>query len=172
MKQLASLFLVTVGLTVFALTPAQAGYGCDGDGCPPYWCDPYACLHPWPYDNPLIDGPRNWAWIFPDGGFTAYLGEPGSGVQARSDYSHVNWVVHPTVNAAGVVRKLDALGIPRVPQDTIYLGKNPAQVDRAKLPLPRAWLPRDEEKPKEPEKAIEKEKDKKEEKDRKEPEGK
>src|SRR5262249_38958098 len=141
---------------------ASAGGGCPyngngtGDGCPPYWCDPYASPHSWPYDNPLIDGPRNWSWIYPEGGFTVYLGEPGSGVWPRSDYSHVNWVMSPADNAQAVLRKLDALGIPRVPQDTIYLGKNPAQVDKAKLPLPRAWeQPKEPEKLKEPEKAKE-----------------
>jgi hypothetical protein len=164
MKQLASLLLVSAVLAGFALAPAaSAGSGCAynggcaGDGCPPYWCDPYGCLQPWPYDNPLIHGPRNWSWIYPDGGFTAYPGEPGSGVWARSDYSHVNWVVSPADNAQGVLRKLDALGIPRVPQDTIYLGKNPAMVDKAKLPIPRAWQP-EPEKLKEPEKEVEKDK--------------
>ncbi len=104
---------------------------------------------PWPYNNPLISTPRNWSWMYPDGGFTLYPGQAGSGIQARSDYSHINWVQPPHANAQAVVQKLDALGIPRVPQDTTYLGKNPAQVDKAKLPIPKAWQ-------REPEKEIEK----------------
>lgn len=167
MRQFASLLLVSAVLTGFAVAPADASgwggcaggcssYGCTPDGCPPYWCDPYACLTPWPNDNPLITGPRNWSWLYPDGGFTAYLGLPGSGVKARSDYSHVNWVQSPHANAQGVLQKLDALGIPRVPQDTTYLGKNPAMVEKAKLPVPKAWQPKEPEK----DKAIEKDKEK------------
>lgn len=110
------------------------------DGCPPYWCDPYACRDTWPMQNPYISGPRNWAWILPDGGFTAYPGQVGSGIRAYSDYSHVNWVAPPQVNAQNVVQKLDQLGIPRVPQDTIYLNRNPAQVNKAKLPMPKSWI--------------------------------
>jgi hypothetical protein len=115
------------------------GVSATHDGPPPYWCDPYACLHPWPNDNPLLTGPRNWAWVFPDGGFTAYPGLPGSGTRSNSDYSHINWVVSPQNNAQMVQQKLDALGIPRVPQETMFLGKNPGMVDKAKLPLPKGW---------------------------------
>ncbi|MFO0846185.1 MAG: hypothetical protein U0797_28045 [Gemmataceae bacterium] len=50
---------------------------------------------PWPNDSYLIEGPRTWAWWYPHGGFTAYPGLPGSGVEIGSDYSHVNWVVAP-----------------------------------------------------------------------------
>jgi hypothetical protein len=173
MKQLASLLLVSAVLVGFAVAPPDAAgcgychgvgvgygvasFGCTPDGCPPYWCDPYACLQPWPFDNPLIVGPRNWSWLYPDGGFTVYPGEPGSGVRTGSDYSHVNWVQPPQANAQAVLQKLDALGIPRVPQDTTYLGKNPAQVDKAKLPVPKAWQPPPAEKEKD--KAIEKEKE-------------
>jgi hypothetical protein len=110
------------------------------NSCPPYWADPFADLRPWPFDNFLYDGPRNWTWWFPDGGFTAYPGEPGSGIVAGSDYSHINWVISPTATAQLVRQKLDALGIPPVPQETLFLGKNPAAVDKAKLPLPKSWM--------------------------------
>jgi hypothetical protein len=120
------------------------GYGCGVPSCPPYWCDPYADLRPWPDDNPLYEGPRNWAWWYPHGGFTAYPGLPGSGIVTGSDYSHVNWVVSPTVNAQMVTQKLRAMGVPLVPQDTIYLGKNPKVVEKAKLPMPKNWIKDDE----------------------------
>ena len=28
----------------------------------------------------LIEGPQNWAYWYPHGGFTTYPGEPGSGI--------------------------------------------------------------------------------------------
>jgi hypothetical protein len=130
-----------------------------GAGPQPYWIDSFACLHPWPNDNCLMRLPQNWAWIFPSGGFTAYLGTPGSGVQANSDYSHIHWVVSPQQTAQNVQQKLDALGIPRVPQDTIFLGKNPGTVDKAKLPIPRKWVAPEENKEAEKEKGKDKGKD-------------
>lgn len=131
--------------------------GCCADGgWTPYWCDPYAVLDPWPNDNSLFCGPRYWGWYFPDGGFTAYPGLPGSGVATRSDYSHVSWLASPADTAQAVVQKLDSLGIPRVPQDTTYLGKNPAMVDKAKLPVPKAWR---KDAAAAPEKEVEKAKD-------------
>jgi hypothetical protein len=171
MKRLLRTLLILAGLAGVGLGQGQAlahgdhwgrRHWCwDGpDGCPPYWCDPYANLVPWPDDNILYVGPRNWAWWFPHGGFTAYPGEPGSGVQARSDYSHVNWVVPPHVNAQMVLQRLEMLGVPLVPQETLYLGKNPA-VNKAKLPIPGRWA-----KEKEAEKDKEKEKDKDKDKDR------
>ena len=87
-----------------------------------------------------------------------------------SDYSKVNWLVPPTVNAQGVLDKLRELGIPQVPPDTIYLGKNPRSADEAKLPIPKGWTPKEVEpkeadpKAKEPEKLKVKPKDKAEEK--------
>lgn len=122
------------------------GYGGTPDGCPPYWCDSYANLNPWPYDNPLVDGPRNWSWWFPYAGFTAYPGLPGSGIVIGSDYSHINWTVPPVANANQVVQKLQSMGIPLVPQETIYLGKIPKLADKAKLPIPKNWLPEEKEK--------------------------
>lgn len=135
--------LVLTGLAAGS-AEAQCRGGYCGHGCvalcPPYWCDPYADLRPWPDDNPLYEGPRNWAWMFPDGGFTAYPGLPGSGITTGSDYSHVNWVIAPTANAQIVTQKLEELGVPLVPQETIYLGKNPKVVDKAKLPMPKNWI--------------------------------
>lgn len=142
----------------------KAGLGCGGGGawagCGPYWCDPFVDFSPWPNDNYLYDGPRNWAWRFPHGGFTVYPGEPGSGIKMGSDYSHINWVVPPADNAKMVLEKLKALGVPLVPQETIYLGKNPGAVQKAKLPLPKSWIKDDEKEPeKEPGKAKDPDKD-------------
>ena len=92
----------------------------------------------------------NRAWMYPEGGFTVYPGQPGSCVPSHSDYSKVNWTVPPTVNAQGVMDKLRALGIPQVPPDTIYLGKNPRAAENVQLPIPKGWTPREDE-PKEAE---------------------
>ena len=85
----------------------------------------------------------NWAWLYPNGGFTLYPGEPGSCVPSHSDYSKVHWTVPPTASAQGTLDKLRELGIPQVPPDTIYLGKNPYAAGDAKLPLPKGWTPRE-----------------------------
>jgi hypothetical protein len=173
MKRLLSLCMIPALMAGLGVAQGRALAGCrggachggvcyDGHGscCPPYWCDPYADLHPWPDDNPLYDGPRNWSWWYPHGGFTAYLGLPGSGVQAPSDYSHINWVIPPHVNANMVLQKLEMLGVPLVPQETMYLGKNPAHVAKTKLPVPGRWI-KEKEKEKEREKELkDKEKDK------------
>jgi hypothetical protein len=171
MKRLLRILLLPAVMAGLGLSAGQAlahgdhwgwrGWHFGGpEGCPPYWCDPYANLAPWPYDNPLIEGPRIWAWWYPDGGFTAYPGQAGSGVQARSDYSHVNWVVPPHVNAQSVLQRLEALGVPLVPQETMYLGKNPS-VNKAKLPVPGRWArDKEPEKDKEKEKEMDKDKDK------------
>ena len=103
----------------------------------------------------------NRAWVYPIGGFTVYPGQPGSCVPSHSDYSKVNWTDSPTANAQAVLDKLRALGIPQVPPDTIYLGKNPRAADNALLPVPKGWVPKEEEpkeadpKPKEIEKPKE-----------------
>ena len=92
----------------------------------------------------------NRAWVYPEGGYTVYPGQPGSCFPSHSDYSKVNWTVPPTVNAQGVLNKLRSLGIPQVPPDTIYLGKNPRAADNVQLPTPKGWIPREDE-PKEAE---------------------
>jgi hypothetical protein len=108
----------------------------------------------------------NRAWVYPNGGYTVYPGQPGSCVPSHSDYSKVNWLVPPTINAQGVLDKLRELGIPQVPPDTIYLGKNPRAAEDAKLPIPKGWTPKEVEpkeadpKAKEPEKLKEKPKEK------------
>lgn len=157
MRRFALLLILPAAFGLAGQARAGCGpRGCGGwaggvwAGCGPYWCDPFADLRPWPNDNYLYEGPRNWAWWYPYGGFTAYPGEPGSGIKIGSDYSHLNWVVSPVTNAQIVTEKLQALGIPLVPQETIYLGKNPGAVNKAKLPLPKSWI-KDEE-PKEAEK--------------------
>jgi hypothetical protein len=164
MRRFATLLILSAALGA----AGDAEGGCHGaapgwgggtpPGCGPYWCDAYANLRPWPENNPYYDGPRSWAWWYPDGGFTAYPGQPGSGIKGGSDYSHVNWVTSPASNAQLVTDKLQSLGIPLVPQETTYLGKNPAAVQKAKLPQPKGWI-KDAE-PVEPEKAKDQDKDK------------
>lgn len=87
----------------------------------------------------LIQGPINWAWWYPHGGFTAYPGLPGSGVGARSDYAPVTWVLPPKVNADLVLQKLEQLGIPLVAPEPQYLYKNPRVHEKVRLPVPKAW---------------------------------
>ena len=106
----------------------------------------------------------NRVWVYPDGGYTLYPGQSGSCVPSHSDYSKVNWTAPPTANAQRVLDKLRDLGIPQVPPETIYLGKNPNAANDLKLPLPKGWTPREDE-PKEADKPKEKEADKPKEKD-------
>jgi hypothetical protein len=158
MRRFATLLILSAALGWTGY--AQAGCPGSAQGCGPYWCDPYANLRPWPNDNDLYDGPRNWAWWYPHGGFTAYPGQAGSGIKTGSDYSHVNWVTAPASNAQLVTEKLQSLGIPLVPQETTYLGKNPAAVNKAKLPQPKSWIKDVEPVEPEKEKGKEIEKDK------------
>ena len=55
----------------------------------------------------------------------------------------MSWTQPPTANAQGALDKLRALGIPQVPPDTIYLGKNLRAAEDAKLPTPRGWVPKE-----------------------------
>jgi hypothetical protein len=80
----------------------------------------------------------NWAWFFPYGGVTLYPGEPGSGYAARSDYSCINWIVTPEQNANMVRGRLRSMGIPDVPPEPLFWGKNPSVTDSIQaLPRPR-----------------------------------
>lgn len=88
----------------------------------------------------LVEVTPNWAWIYPDGGFTAYAGLPGSGIPMRSDYSSPIWVAPPRVNAAGVIQKLDQLGVPLIAPEPVFLGKNPRAHENIKLPVPKDWV--------------------------------
>jgi len=92
-----------------------------------------------------IEGPQNWAWMFPDGGVTPYPGLPGSGVIPQSDYSCLNWVVPPSVNARGVAQRLEEMNIPRVAPEPEFLGKNTFLPKKLKLPIPQNWLKEDKE---------------------------
>lgn len=85
----------------------------------------------------------NHAWLTPFGGYTLYPGQIGSGYSGHSDYSRVEWFLTPTDTAAVVRAKLQALGIPAVKPETVFLGKIPGAADNIKLPLPR---PREKEK--------------------------
>lgn len=128
------------------------------DGCLPAWCDPFVDLSPWPMDA-RYNGSRNWHWWYPYGGFVNYPGEPGTGIRPVSDYSHINWLMPPSSTAQMVTQKLDMLGIPRVPQETLFLDKNPSVELNTKLPVPKNWAkepPKDEEPEPEPVKAPEK----------------
>jgi hypothetical protein len=88
-----------------------------------------------------LDVGPNWAWFFPYGGVTLYPGQPGSGYAARSDYSCINWIGTPEQNAAMVRGRLRAMGIPEVPPEPLYWGKNPTVTDSIdRLPLPRPRL--------------------------------
>lgn len=101
--------------------------------------------HPWAflYGNRIVYseivpiGPFNDAWLRPFAGYTVYPGEPGSGFDTHSDYSHINYVVSPENNAAMVRAKLQSMGIPPVRPEPIFLGKNPHVTDNVKLPVPR-----------------------------------
>ncbi len=85
----------------------------------------------------LIDRPYNHAWTTPFGGWTLYPGQAGSGYGSHSDYSHINWLTTPEQNAGMVRGRLALLGIPAVPPEPLFLGKNPSVTDDIKLPVPR-----------------------------------
>lgn len=148
MKQFFSRYWLAVGLVVLSAGAANSG------SCGPAGCGIGAVGGG---DYRYAGYGFNNAWLYPDGGFTLYPGQPGSCVPSHSDYSKVNWVVPPTTNAQAVLDKLRELGVPQVPPDTIYLGKNPNAGD-AKLPIPKGWTPKEvepkeaEPKAKEPEK--------------------
>ena len=102
----------------------------------------------------------NRAWVYPFGGFTLYPGQAGSCVPSHSDYAKVDWTVPPTVNAQGVLDRLRALGVPQVPPDTIFLGKNPRGANDVKLPVPKGWVPKEVEPEKPKDKAVDPDKEK------------
>ena len=150
MKQFLSRYWLAAGLVVLAAGGAHAGS-----------CGPAGCgVGSVGFDDYGYGGyGSNWAWIYPDGGFTLYPGQAGSCVPSHSDYSKVHWTVPPTANAQATLNKLQQLGIPQVPPETIYLGKNPHATGDAKLPLPKGWTQKEvepleapKEKEKEPEK--------------------
>jgi hypothetical protein len=158
MKQLLCRYLLAVGLVVLS-----AGVGtANGGSCGPAGCGVGGVGGVGYGDHGYVGYGFNQAWVYPNGGYTLYPGEPGTCVPSHSDYSKIQWVVPPTVNAQGVLDRLRILGIPQVPPDTIYLGKNPRAVEDAKLPIPKGWTPKEvepkeaEPKGKEPEKLKEK----------------
>jgi hypothetical protein len=120
--------------------PVGHGPGCAGGHC--YYTHAFD----------LIEGEQNWAYMYPDAGFTTYPGLPGSGICTHSDYSHVYWLIPPRFNAKQVIDRLDILGVPLVPPEPEFLGKNPHVTDGVKLPVPRGWF---REKDPEPEKGKE-----------------
>jgi hypothetical protein len=151
MKQFFSRHWLAAGLVVLAagVGPARAG------SCGPAGCG-VGVVGVADYGYGDYGYGSNWAWIYPDGGFTLYPGQAGSCVPSHSDYSKVNWLVPPTASAQAVLNKLQQLGIPQVPPETIYLGKNP-NAGEAKLPLPKGWTqkevePKEAAKDKDPEK--------------------
>ena len=74
----------------------------------------------------LIERPHPQANLFPQGGWTLYPGEAGSGVPSHSHYSHVFGVVPPAVAANQVLHKLHLLHVPIKPPEPQFLGRNPA----------------------------------------------
>ncbi len=125
-------------LALGALLAGQSHAGCHGDGCGPLG----RLLIP--HGAPLgyapvevIDTPFNYSWLTPHGGYVTYPGLPGSGFGSVTDYSQHSWVVPPEASANAVREKLRAMGIPLVPPETIFLGKNPRAADNLKLPIPR-----------------------------------
>jgi hypothetical protein len=100
----------------------------------------------------LMEVAPNWANYFPQGGWTLYYGEPGSGVPSWSSYSQINGLVPPAVNAQGVLDRLKMMGIPIIPPEPQFLGKNPRVADKIILPTPKAWKKPEEEKADEPKK--------------------
>src|SRR5262245_26197717 len=151
MKPLSTLALAAALLAAGAAT-AQAQY------CGPY--GPYSAIA-------LIEFPHPQENLFPYGGWTLYPGEAGSGVPSLSHYSHISGVVPPAVAAAGVLEKLKQMGVPIHPPAPQFLGRNPAIADGLKLPTPKSWLPKDDDKdkkdgddPKDKDKKKDKDKDK------------
>jgi hypothetical protein len=124
---IAAAVLVVLGATV----PAKAAGGFtaswDVDYC--YWGTPDA----WTY----IEVEPNRANKFPYAGWTAYDGTPGSGWPSYSDYSHINYSHPPAVLAQSVLGRLNALGIPLVPPEPQFLGKNPRAAENVILPRPK-----------------------------------
>ncbi len=100
----------------------------------------------------LMDVPPNWTNYLPDGGWTLYPGEPGSGVRSWSSYSQINGVVPPAVNAQAVLDRLQMLGVPIIPPEPQFLGKNPRVADKLILPTPKGWKKPEEDKADEPKK--------------------
>lgn len=120
-------------------------FGCPYGGCQPtagqglvYPGCAYYCSNT--MGSYYIEGPTNWSWMFPEGGVTPYPGLPGSGMRGHSDYSYFNWYVPPSVNAADVALRLKQMGIPRVPPEPEFLGKNPCLPDKLRMPIPNSWL--------------------------------
>jgi hypothetical protein len=153
MKRLASVALPLVALlapTLGATHPA-ANYPAVNGFVPL----PYPELPP----TAFIDVPFNNTNLYPDGGWTLYPGEPGSFVPSMSVYSHINGRVPPEVSARSVLARLAQLGIPIVPPEPQFLGKNPCVADNVALPVPKGWR-KPKEAPKEAPKKIEKGDDK------------
>jgi hypothetical protein len=100
----------------------------------PGWAFPFG-LPP----TAFIEVPFNNSNHYPYGGWTLYPGEPGSGVPSCSAYSQINGTVSPALNAQMVLEKLQAMGIPIEPPETMYLWKNPRIAENVNLPVPRGW---------------------------------
>jgi hypothetical protein len=101
------------------------------------------------YGTELIAIPFNNANHYPYGGWTLYPGQAGSGVPSASGYSHVNALVPPVVSARGVLATLQRMGVPIVPPEPVFLGKNPCVANNVKLPVPKAWREPPKEQPRE-----------------------
>jgi hypothetical protein len=115
---------------------ACAGFG--GKGCDTFGhFYPNVAIFYGPDPLTLINVPYNHAWTTPFGGWTLYPGQMGSGYAAHSDYSHINWLTTPERTAGMVRGRLAQLGIPAVPPEPLFLGKNPSVTDNIQLPPPR-----------------------------------
>ncbi|MBY0232535.1 MAG: hypothetical protein K2W96_24920 [Gemmataceae bacterium] len=140
------------GLAVAALLPAIPAHANDGPAVR-FLRAPRAFLrgnwHVVSEEVPI--GPFNNVWHRPEGGWTLYPGEPGSGFASHSEYSHIDWLVTPEDNAALVRARLRALGIPAVRPEPIFLGRNPRAADGVKLPIPRKIEKKEEKREKPPE---------------------
>jgi len=126
-------------LALGAMLAGQGFAACPGGGCGPLGrlLAPRGGAIDGAGPVEVIDVTFNFAWLTPHGGYTTYPGLPGSGYGTHSDYSQHNWLVSPEENAAMVRNRLRELGIPPVPPEPVFLGKNPRAADNIKLPLPR-----------------------------------
>src|SRR5262249_21698447 len=91
------------------------------------------------YAEPLPDygAVYNDANYYPDGGFTAYPGEAGTGLTVVSNYSPINYLMPPTASAQEVLNHLRAMGIPLVNPPPNFLGVNPRAAEGVIRPGPR-----------------------------------
>jgi hypothetical protein len=140
MKQLSALAIPLALLVALASSPQQARAQCA--------CGGYGLRGTYT-GRELIEVYFPTANLYPDGGWTLYPGEAGSGVPTCSNYAPVNGLIPPAATAQVVLQKLQFLGIPIVAPETQFLNKNPRIAEKLQLPIPKTWIkPKEEEKEK------------------------